>query len=90
MSIEVLSILFVVVFLVILLAGVPLAFATGAVAVVFAYALFGLPGLTLIISRVFTLMGNYVLVSVPLFIFMACILERAGVADATHPERRRC
>jgi tripartite ATP-independent transporter DctM subunit len=82
MSIELLSILFVVVFIVILLAGVPLAFATGAVAVVFAYALFGLPGLTLIISRVFTLMGNYVLVSVPLFIFMACILERAGVADA--------
>ena len=82
MSIELLSVLFVVVFIVILLAGVPLAFATGAVAVVFAYALFGLPGLTLIISRVFTLMGNYVLVSVPLFIFMACILERAGVADA--------
>ena len=41
-----------------------------------------LPGLTLVISRVFTLMGNYVLVSVPLFIFMACILERAGVAEA--------
>ena len=82
MSIELLSILFVVVFITILLAGVPLAFATGAVAVVFAYALFGLPGLTLVISRVFTLMGNYVLVSVPLFIFMACILERAGVADA--------
>ena len=78
MSIEILSLLFVAVFIAILLAGVPLAFATGAVAVVFAYALFGLPGLTLVISRVFTLMGNYVLVSVPLFIFMACILERAG------------
>jgi len=82
MNIELLSILFVVVFITILLAGVPLAFATGVVAVVFAYALFGLPGLTLVVSRVFTLMGNYVLVSVPLFIFMACILERAGVADA--------
>jgi tripartite ATP-independent transporter DctM subunit len=82
MSIELLSILFVLVFITILLIGVPLAFATGAVAVVFAYALFGLPGLTLVISRVFTLMGNYVLVSVPLFIFMACILERAGVAEA--------
>jgi tripartite ATP-independent transporter DctM subunit len=35
----------------------------------------------LVISRVFTLMGNYVLVSVPLFILMACILERAGVAE---------
>ena len=51
-------------------------------AVVFAFALFGWPGLTLIVSRVFTLMGNYVLVSVPLFIFMACVLERAGIAEA--------
>jgi tripartite ATP-independent transporter DctM subunit len=49
---------------------------------VFAYALFGWPGLTLIVSRVFTLMSNYVLVSVPLFIFMACVLERAGIAEA--------
>jgi len=82
MSIEILSLLFVAVFVVILLLGVPLAFATGAVAVVFAYFLFGPPGLTLVVSRVFTLMGNYVLVSVPLFILMACILERAGVAEA--------
>ncbi len=82
MSIELLSLLFVLVFIAILLTGLPLAFATGAVAVIFTYALFGEPGLTLVISRVFTLMGNYVLVSVPLFIFMATILERAGVAEA--------
>ena len=54
MNIELLSLLFVVVFVVILLLGVPLAFATGAVAVVFAYSIFGLPGLTLVVSRVFT------------------------------------
>jgi tripartite ATP-independent transporter DctM subunit len=82
MSIELLSVLFVLVFVVILLTGLPLAFATGAVAVIFAVALFGWPGLTLVVSRVFTLMGNYVLVSVPLFIFMACVLERAGIAEA--------
>jgi len=82
LSITLLSFLFVAAFIVLLLAGLPLAFATGAVAVVFTYFLFGAPGLTLIVSRVFTLMGNYVLVSVPLFIFMACILERAGVAEA--------
>ena len=82
MSIEVLSLLFAAAFIFILLLGVPLAFATGAVAVVFTYALFGLPGLTLVVSRIFTLMGNYVLISVPLFIFMACILERAGIAEA--------
>ena len=82
MSVTLLSLLFVAAFIALLLAGLPLAFATGAVAVVFTYVLFGEPGLTLIISRVFTLMGNYVLVSVPLFIFMACILERAGIAEA--------
>ncbi len=82
MSITLLSVLFVVCFIIILLAGLPLAFATGAVAVVFTLFLFGEPGLTLIVSRIFTLMGNYVLVSVPLFIFMACILERAGIAEA--------
>ncbi len=81
MSIELLSVLFVAVFVVVLLTGLPLAFATGAVAVFFALVLFGLPGLTLIVGRVFTLMGNYVLLSVPLFIFMACVLERAGIAE---------
>ncbi|NBP82489.1 TRAP transporter large permease subunit [bacterium] len=82
MSIELLSLLFVTVFAVTLLTGLPLAFATGAVAVVFAVVLFGMPGLNLIVSRMFTLLSNYVLVSVPLFIFMACILERAGIAEA--------
>ncbi|MSP98492.1 MAG: TRAP transporter large permease subunit [Betaproteobacteria bacterium] len=82
MSIELLSLLFVAVFAAVLLTGLPLAFATGAVAVVFALGLFGWPGLTLVVSRVFTLMGNYVLVSVPLFVFMACVLERAGIAEA--------
>lgn len=81
MTVATLSLLFIAVFIVTLLAGLPLAFSTGAVAVVFTYLLFGEPGLTLIISRVFTLMGNYVLVSVPLFIFMACVLERAGIAE---------
>jgi tripartite ATP-independent transporter DctM subunit len=81
-SIELISFLFVAVFVVILLTGLPLAFATGAVAVFFAVVLFGWPGLTLIVGRVYTLMGNYVLVSVPLFIFMACVLERAGIAEA--------
>lgn len=64
-----------------LAAGLPIAFATGAVAVVFGLAMFDLSILNIVVSRVFTLMGNQVLVSVPLFILMACILERAGVAE---------
>jgi tripartite ATP-independent transporter DctM subunit len=81
-GIEVLSLALVASFVALLLAGIPLAFGTGAIAVLFAYIQFGEPGLSLIVSRVFTLLGNSVLVSVPLFIFMACILERAGIAEA--------
>ncbi len=81
MTIEWITALMILSFMAILAAGLPLAFATGAVAVIFALALFGPSSLNLIVSRVFTLMGNYVLVSVPLFILMACILERAGVAE---------
>ncbi len=81
MSIEWITLLMLVCFMTLLAAGLPLAFATGAVAVIFALGLFGVSSLNLIVSRVFTLMGNYVLVSVPLFILMACVLERAGVAE---------
>lgn len=61
--------------------GVPIAFATGAIAVVFGVWLFDVSILNLVVSRVFTLMGNQILVSVPLFILMAMILERAGIAE---------
>jgi tripartite ATP-independent transporter DctM subunit len=81
MSIEWITALMILSFMALLAAGLPLAFATGAIAVIFAIGLFGVQSLNLIVSRVFTLMGNYVLVSVPLFILMACILERAGVAE---------
>jgi tripartite ATP-independent transporter DctM subunit len=79
--VEWITVLMIASFMAILAAGLPLAFATGAVAVIFALSLFGAPSLNLVVSRIFTLMGNYVLVSVPLFIFMACVLERAGVAE---------
>ncbi|MDI1270585.1 MAG: TRAP transporter large permease subunit [Polaromonas sp.] len=64
-----------------LVVGVPIAFATGAIAVVFGVWLFDINTLNLIVSRVFTLMGNQILVSVPLFILMAMVLEKAGIAE---------
>ncbi|MGE0800626.1 MAG: TRAP transporter large permease subunit [Lautropia sp.] len=81
MSIEVLSALMALSFVALLVMGLPLAFAAGAIAVVFGLALYGPPGLILIVSRIFTLLGNSVLVSVPLFVFMACLLERSGIAE---------
>ncbi len=81
MSIEAISALMALSFVGLLVLGLPLAFAAGAIAVIFALALYGPPGLVLIISRIFTLLGNNVLVSVPLFVFMACLLERSGIAE---------
>ena len=63
-----------------LLLGLPLAFVTGLIAVVFALGLFGPAGLQLIASRIFSFMNEYVLVSVPMFILMASLMERSGVA----------
>ena len=78
MSIEMISVLMAVSFVGLLVIGLPLAFAAGAIAVIFALVLYGPPGLVLVVSRVFTLLGNSVLVAVPLFVFMACLLERSG------------
>jgi TRAP-type mannitol/chloroaromatic compound transport system permease large subunit len=80
MSIELLTLLMVGGIVVLLAMGVPLAFVTGTVAMVMAYALFGPQSLALIASRTYTLMSEFVLVAVPMFIFMASILERSGVA----------
>lgn len=81
MSIEWISILMAGSFVGLLVIGLPLAFSAGAIAVISGIALFGVPGLTLVVSRIFTLLGNNVLVSVPLFVFMACLLERSGIAE---------
>ena len=66
--------------MILLLLGLPLAFVTGLIGVGFTAGLFGLDGLQLVASRIFTFMNEYALVSVPMFIMMASILERSGVA----------
>jgi len=71
-----------------MMVGVPLVFVTGGVAVITMLFTFGPAGLPLIASRIYSFVDNYVLVSVPMFVIMASVLERAGVArdlyDAMH------
>jgi tripartite ATP-independent transporter DctM subunit len=80
MDIGTISLLIALAITVLLALGVPLAFATGAVAVATALLNFGPNGLSLIASRSYSLVGEFVLVAVPMFILMASILERSGVA----------
>ena len=80
-SIEWLSVLMFGALLIVLMAGMPLAFVTGSLAVVFIYMVGDRYMLNLIPPRVFPMMTNYQLSAIPLFIFMASMLERAGLID---------
>jgi tripartite ATP-independent transporter DctM subunit len=65
--------------LALLMAGLPLAFVTGGLAVVFLFILGDTDTLNIVPSRIFPLMTDFQLSAIPLFIFMAAMLERAGI-----------
>ncbi|MCR4268490.1 TRAP transporter large permease subunit [Nitratireductor sp. ZSWI3] len=67
--------------LILLMAGLPLAFVTGGLACVFLFVLGDANALNIVPSRIFPLMTNYQLSAIPLFIFMAAMLERAGIIN---------
>src|SRR5574338_646830 len=61
--------------------GLPMAFCTGSLATIFLY-LFGTSAvLNMMPSRIFPFMTDYQLSAVPLFIFMAAVLEKAGIIE---------
>ncbi|UEM24745.1 TRAP transporter large permease subunit (plasmid) [Skermanella mucosa] len=63
-----------------MIAGVPLAWITMSLAIGCTLAWLGPAGLPLVASRVYGFVNEYVFVAIPLFVLMACILERSGVA----------
>ena len=81
MSIELITILLFALFIMLLLAGLPLAFTMGATACVFTLILFSPTIAMMSVMRIYHMMLNYAMAAVPLFIFMAAILEKAGVAE---------
>lgn len=80
MSTEMLTLLFFGALLFFLLLGLPLAFVLGGVSVVFLYFTWGFDSFYMVSSQIWSTMGSFTLVAIPLFVFMAMILERTGVA----------
>ena len=80
-SIELLTLIMFGSLLTLLMAGLPLAFVTGGLACVFLFVLGDERALNIVPSRIFPLMTNYQLSAIPLFIFMAAMLERAGIIN---------
>ena len=73
-------IMFVAVFLMLLL-GYPVALTLGGVSVIFGTLAFGTDFFSLLPLRIWGTMTNYVLLAVPLFVFMGVMLEKSGIAE---------
>ena len=91
MDIGTISLILLIGLFVLLAIGMPLGFASGFLAVAvlmmkfgpdLLFRSFGTGPLNILAQRMYGLMTDYVLISVPLFIFMACLMERSGIARA--------
>jgi len=62
------------------LTGYTLAFVIGTLALAVGYTVWGNAILSLLYDRAYGLLTNYILLAIPLFVFMGIMLERSGIA----------
>ena len=80
-----------------LMLGVPLGFTSGVLAIAVLYmkfgdsifASFGRGPLNILGQRIYGLITDFVLISIPLFIFMANLFERTGIAEEMYASLNR-
>jgi TRAP-type mannitol/chloroaromatic compound transport system permease large subunit len=81
-SVELSTIFNVVSFAVLLLIGLPIAWVTGATAVIFAFVILEPMVLIVVVGRIFSsIMTNYSIITIPLYVLMGDLLQRSGVAE---------
>ncbi len=81
MSIEWITLLIFGSMVVVMFMGLPVAFATGVVGIIFTAIFQGPEAVNIVPTRIFGLMTNYLLDAIPLFILMANILEKSGIIE---------
>ncbi|PZA14071.1 TRAP transporter permease DctM/Q [Rhodopseudomonas palustris] len=81
MSVEVLTLLFFGSLLVFLFIGTPLVFTLGGISVVFLYFTMGPVGFYLVASKFWDSMMSFTLIAIPMYVYMAMLLEKSGVAQ---------
>ncbi|MFO1198737.1 MAG: TRAP transporter large permease subunit [Burkholderiaceae bacterium] len=84
MSVELLTFLFFGSLLLFLLLGVPLAFVLGGVSIVFLFFSMGPVSFYIVASKFWDSMTSFTLIAIPLYVYMAMLLERSGVARALY------
>jgi len=81
MSIELITVILFGSFILLMIAGVPLVFALGSAAVIGTYYLWGPAALYAVGIKTFSSATSFVLLAIPMFIFMGSMLEKARVAN---------
>ena len=81
MSIELAALIMVVSLVFLLFSGIPLAFALGGLSLILSYTMWGPDSMLLVAVQTWSVMTSYFLVSIPLYIFMANMLQRSGIIE---------
>src|SRR5467141_1380852 len=76
-----LGVLMLALFVIFIMFGFPIAFTLMALGVFFGYFAMGDLVFNLLVQRTYSVMTNDVLISIPLFVFMGYIIERANILD---------
>ena len=67
--------------MILLMAGLPLVFSIGGIATLFTTLIWGPEAIGVIATKTYQSMGTFMLVAVPMFVFMGAILQRCGIAE---------
>ena len=70
--------------LALILTGLPLAFALGALAMLFTLLLWGPNALVITVLQTYDTMSSEVLLAIPLYVFMAALLQRSGIIESLY------
>lgn len=67
-----------------MLTGLPIAFVLGGLSLLFTVTLWNEAAVVVVVLQIFDTMKSEALLAIPLFILMACILQRSGVIEALY------
>ncbi|HKK77223.1 MAG TPA: TRAP transporter large permease subunit [Saprospiraceae bacterium] len=79
---EIIAIILFVSIFVLILYGYPVAFTLGGLSMIYALCFLDVEAFSALPPRIYGIMQNYVLLAVPLFIFMGIMLEKSGLAES--------
>ena len=77
---EILAIILFISIFILILYGYPVAFTLGGISIIYAFCFLDMNSFVALPSRIMGIMSNYVLMAVPLFIYMGIMLAKSGLA----------